>query len=129
MITPTQRACAGVCVYLTSKWTPAQKKNVYTAHRFLGAATLISSLMSASIGWGAEQIYLMALNGPGMQHFVTTEAYCLPYILIPVMGILLFVLGILFVLAFVVYEEQAIPVVAAVPSEVKPAEVESNIDL
>ncbi|BDA45956.1 probable cytochrome b561 [Coccomyxa sp. Obi] len=114
---------AGVCVYLTSKWSPAQKKSYYTVHRFLGAATLISSLMSACIGWGAEQIYLMALNGPGMQHFVTSEAHCLSYMLIPAMGILLFVLGVLFALSFVVYEEQAIPLTAAVPSEVKPAEI------
>ncbi len=120
---------AGVCVYLTSKWSPAQKKKYYTTHRFLGAATLISSLMSASIGWGAEQIYLMALNGPGMQLFVTPEAYCLSHILIPVMGMLLFALGFLFVLAFVVYEEQAIPVAAAVPSDVKPAGSELILSL
>ncbi len=78
---------------------------------------------------GRQQIYLMALSGPGMQSFVTSEAYCLSYILIPVMGILLFALGILFFLAFVVYEEQAIPVAATLPSEDKPAALDTNIDL
>ena len=96
-------------MYIVSKWTPERKKSFYAIHRFLGAATLIWALVSACIGWGAEQIYLMALWGPRMEWFFCVEAYTTSLMLIPVFGILLCALGLLVALAFTVYEEQAIP--------------------
>ena len=102
-------ACAGFFVYLVSRWAPEQKQSFYAVHNFLGAATLIWALVSACIGWGAEQIYVMAVSGPKMEWFYCEEAYTAALMLIPVFGILLCALGLLVVLAFTVYAEQAIP--------------------
>ncbi len=106
--------CAGFFAYLVSSWPPERKQAFYSAHKFLGGATLISGLLSACIGWGAEQIYLMAISGPHMEWFFCPDAYTASLMLIPVFGILLFALGVLVALSYTVFEEQAIPLAGRV---------------
>jgi len=100
-----------VGVYLISRWSPQRKGDFYGIHRFLGAATLILALISASIGWASEQTYLMVLCAPNMAAFVQrSEAYLVSNLLIPVMGMLLLALTGFVLLTFTVFEQQAIPV-------------------
>lgn len=86
---------------------PARKAAFYSFHRWLGCLGLLSGLFAVTLGLAGSQIYDLWFTG--FETFDTPAVYATASILIPIMGLLLFVQAIAVMLTHVVIEQQYLP--------------------
>ena len=96
---------AGFWAYLVSRWPPERRAKFYGVHRFLGSATLLTAFTAIIAGLMQAQAYGSQHHGP----------HSLASILIPIMGLIIVVQGVVIV-SGMVHGQQALPAVHATPA-------------
>lgn len=98
---------AGFYAYIASSWPPARRAAFYSTHRWLGCLGLLSGLYAATLGLAEVQIF--DLWATGYRTFSSPAVYYTGSVLVPVMGVLLFVQAAAVMLTHVVLEQQYLP--------------------
>ena len=104
---------AGFYAYIASSWPPARRAAFYSTHHWLGCLGLLSGLYAATLGMAEVQIF--DLWATGYQSFSSPAVYYLGSVLVPVMGVLLFMQAVAVLLTHMVFEQQYLP--APVPAK------------